>query len=59
MNNAATNPPTNVRTRSSLTAALYIGAEGIGPKGTGLQIVTTTAVAPKVLPIAAKHHTQL
>ncbi len=41
-----------------LTAALYIGAEGINPKGTD-QIVTTTAVALKVLPIAAKHHTQL
>ena len=36
-----------------LTAALYIGAEGIDPKGTD-QIVTTTAVALKVLPIAAK-----
>ena len=41
-----------------LTAALYIGAEGLDPKGTD-QIVTTTAVALKVLPIAASHHTQL
>lgn len=41
-----------------LTAALYIGAESIDPKGTD-QIVTTTAVALKVLPIAARHHTQL
>ena len=41
-----------------LTAALYIGAEGLDPKGTD-QIVTTTAVALKVLPIAAEHHTQL
>ena len=41
-----------------LTAALYIGAEGVNPKGTD-QIVTTTAVALKVLPIAAKLHTQL
>jgi Domain of unknown function (DUF4386) len=41
-----------------LTAALYIGAEGIDPKGTD-QIVTTTAIALKVLPIAANHHTQL
>ena len=41
-----------------LTAALYIGAEALDPKGTD-QIVTTTAVALKVLPIAAKHHTQL
>jgi hypothetical protein len=36
------------------TAAFYIGAEGIDPKGAA-QIVTTTAVALKVLPIAAKH----
>jgi hypothetical protein len=41
-----------------LTVALYIGAEGLDPKGTD-QIVTTTAVALNVLPIAAKHHTQL
>jgi hypothetical protein len=41
-----------------ITAALYIGAEALDPKGTD-QIVTTTAVALKVLPVAAKHHTQL
>ncbi len=41
-----------------LTAVLYIGAEGLDPKGTD-QIVTTTAIALKVLPIAAKHSTQL
>lgn len=41
-----------------LTAALYIGAEGLNPKGTD-RIVTTTAIALKVLPIAAKHSTQL
>ena len=41
-----------------LTAALYIGAEGADPKGTD-QIVTTTAIALKLLPIAAKHSTQL
>jgi len=41
-----------------LTAALYIGAEGVDPKGTD-RIVTTTAIALKVLPIAAKHSTQL
>jgi hypothetical protein len=40
------------------TAALYIGAEGVNPKGTD-QIVTTTAIALKVLPLAAKHSTQL
>jgi hypothetical protein len=41
-----------------LAAALYIGAEGINPRGTD-QIITTTSVALKVLPMAAKHHTQL
>jgi hypothetical protein len=41
-----------------LTAALYIGAEGVNPKGTD-QLVTTTAIALKLLPIAAKHSTQL
>ena len=54
-----------VRTRQRMlalalpvTAALYISAEGVDPKGTD-QIVTTTAIALKVLPIAARHHTQL
>ncbi len=41
-----------------LTAALYIGAEGLDPKGAD-RIVTTTAIALKVLPIAAKHSTRL
>lgn len=41
-----------------LTAALYISAEGVDPKGTD-QVITTTAIAFKVLPIAAKHPTQL
>jgi hypothetical protein len=41
-----------------VTAALYIAAEGVNPQGTD-RIVTTTAVAYKVLPIAAKHSTQL
>jgi hypothetical protein len=41
-----------------LTAALYIAAEGINPRGTD-QLITTTATAYKVLPIAAKHSTQL
>jgi len=40
------------------TAALYIGAEGLDPKGTD-RLVTTTAIALKVLPIAAKHSSQL
>jgi hypothetical protein len=41
-----------------LTAALYIGAEGLNPRGTD-RILTTTATALKVLPLAAKHSTQL
>lgn len=41
-----------------ITAALYIAAEGLDPRGTD-RIVTTTAVADKVLPIAATHSTQL
>jgi hypothetical protein len=41
-----------------LTAALYVGAEGINPRGTD-QIVTTTAIALKVLPIAAKYSNRL
>lgn len=41
-----------------LTAALSIGAEGSNPRGTD-QMVTTRAVALKVLPIAARHHAQL
>jgi len=41
-----------------LTAALYIGAEASDPKGVD-QVITTTATASKVLPIAAQHTTQL
>ena len=41
-----------------LTAALYLGAEGLNPRGTD-RIVTTTAVALKVLPLAARHSTRL
>lgn len=41
-----------------LTAALYIGAEGINPRGTD-QVMTTTATADRLLPIAAEHSTQL
>jgi hypothetical protein len=41
-----------------LAAALYVGAEGLNPKGTD-HLVTTTATAFKVLPIAANHATQL
>jgi hypothetical protein len=39
-------------------AVLYISAEALSPKGTD-QVVTTTATAFKVLPIAAQHSTQL
>ncbi|HBW17760.1 MAG: hypothetical protein ACLPN6_22620 [Streptosporangiaceae bacterium] len=41
-----------------VAAALYIGAEGLNPKGTD-QVITTTATAFRVLPIAAKHPAQL
>jgi hypothetical protein len=41
-----------------VAAVLYIGGEAVSPKGTD-QVVTTTAVAFTVLPIAAQHQTQL
>src|SRR6202453_1451145 len=41
-----------------VAAVLYVGGEAVSPKGTD-QVVTTTAVALKVLPIAAQHQTQL
>ena len=41
-----------------VTAALYVGAEAMDPKGTD-QVVTYTAVALKLLPIAAAHSSQL
>ena len=41
-----------------VAAVLYIGGEAVSPKGTD-QVVTTTAVALKVLPVAAQHQTQL
>jgi hypothetical protein len=41
-----------------VTAALYIGAEALNPKGTD-QVVTNTAVALRLLPIAAAHRSQL
>jgi hypothetical protein len=41
-----------------IAAALYLGAEGLNPKGTD-QVITTTAAALKVLPIAAAHSSQL
>ena len=36
------------------TAVLYISAEALSPKGTD-QVISTTATALKVLPIAARH----
>ena len=41
-----------------VTAALYVGAESLDPKGTD-QVVTNTAVALRLLPIAAAHSSQL
>jgi hypothetical protein len=41
-----------------VAAVLYIGGEAVSPKGTD-QVIATTAVAFKVLPIAAQHQTQL
>jgi hypothetical protein len=41
-----------------IAAVLYVGGEAVSPKGTD-QVVTTAAVAFKVLPIAAQHSTQL
>jgi hypothetical protein len=41
-----------------IAAVLYVSAEVLSPKGTD-QVITTTATALKVLPIAATHPTQL
>ena len=41
-----------------VTAALYIGAEALNPRGTD-QVVTNTATALRLLPIAAAHSSQL
>jgi hypothetical protein len=41
-----------------IAALLYISGEAVSPKGTD-QVVTTAATAFKVLPIAARHSTQL
>lgn len=41
-----------------IAAILYIGGEALSPKGTD-QVVTTTATAFKVLPIAGQHPAQL
>ena len=41
-----------------VTAVLYIGAEALDPRGTD-QVVTNTATALRLLPIAAAHSSQL
>jgi hypothetical protein len=41
-----------------VTAVLYIGAEALDPKGTD-EVVTSTAVGLRLLPIAAAHSSQL
>src|SRR5580693_5343598 len=41
-----------------ITAVLYVGAEALDPRGTD-QVVTDTATAFKLLPIAAAHSSQL
>ena len=41
-----------------VTAAFYIGAEALNPRGTD-QVVTDTATALRLLPIAAAHSSQL
>ena len=41
-----------------VTAALYVGAETLDPRGTD-QVVTNTAAALRLLPIAAAHSSQL
>ena len=41
-----------------VTAVLYVGAEALDPKGTD-QVVTNTATALRLLPIAAAHSSQL
>ena len=41
-----------------VTAVLYIGAEALDPRGTD-QVVTNTATALRLLPIASAHSSQL
>jgi hypothetical protein len=58
MNNAARTRRRVLALFLPVAAFLYIGGEAVSPKGTD-QVVSTTAVALKVLPIAAQHQTQL
>src|ERR1035437_7441900 len=58
MDNAALSRQRVLAIALPVTAALYISAEGLNPKGAD-QVVQTMATAFKVLPIAVKHPTQL
>jgi pimeloyl-ACP methyl ester carboxylesterase len=58
MNNAARTRQRVLAIFLPVTAVLYISAEALSPKGTD-QVITTTATALKVLPIAARHPAQL
>jgi hypothetical protein len=58
MNNAVRTRQRMLALSLPLTAGLYVGAEGVNPKGTD-QLITTAAIAFKVLPIAADHSSQL
>lgn len=58
MNNAARIRQRVLAVFLPVTAGLYIAGEALSPKGTD-QVVTTTATAFRVLPIAAQHPAQL
>jgi hypothetical protein len=58
MNNAARGRQRVLALFLPAAAVVYIGAEALSPKGTD-QVVTTTATALRVLPIAAQHPGQL
>ena len=58
MDNAARTPQRVLAIFLPVTAVLYISAEALSPKGTD-QVISTTATALKVLPIAARHPAQL
>ena len=58
MNNAAWARQRILAVFLPITALLYISAEALDPRGTD-QVITTTATAARVLPIAAAHSAQL
>ena len=58
MNNATRSRQRVLALFLPVTAVLYISAQALDPRGTD-QVVTTMAVAVKVLPIAASHSSQL